>query len=114
VTGRAARNPGSILDANQGLLGRNRKYLTCMLVPPARRDPPPVSQYFNPGGMFISVPGSEAAPLPTNVGAMKAMLDNGVVQARYGDWGYRSVGYGHTGKDWTGCAGYFSRSRLAA
>ncbi|MDE5444279.1 hypothetical protein GWG65_23075 [Bradyrhizobium sp. CSA207] len=40
-------------------------------------------------GTMISVPESEAAPLPTNVGAMRAALDNDVVKVRYGGWGYR-------------------------
>ena len=48
---------------------------------------------------------AEAAPLPTNVAAMKAALDTPVVQVRYGrwhgGWGYRGWGdyggWGHRG-----------------
>jgi hypothetical protein len=46
------------------------------------------------------VPRGEAAPLPTNVAAMKASLNQAVVQVRYGGWrggwGYRGWG-GHRG-----------------
>jgi hypothetical protein len=50
-------------------------------------------------------PRCEAAPLPTNVAAMKAGLDKAVVQVRYGGWhggwGYRGSGgyrgWGHRG-----------------
>ena len=43
-------------------------------------------------------PAAEAAPLPTNIGAMKAALDDNIVQARYGRGvgfrgGYGGVGY---------------------
>jgi len=52
---------------------------------------------------------AEAAPLPTNVAAMKAALDTPVVQVRYGrwhgGWGYRGWGgyggWGHRG--WGAC-----------
>jgi hypothetical protein len=65
-----------------------------------------VAAMFAVASTFIFASGSEAAPLPTNVGAMKAMLDNDVVQVRYvgyrGGWGggyrgglgYRGLGYG--------------------
>ena len=41
----------------------------------------------------------EGAPLPTNVGAMKAALDSPIVQVRYGRWGggYRGWGGGYRG-----------------
>jgi hypothetical protein len=54
---------------------------------------------------------AEAAPLPTNVGAMKAVLDPPIVQVRYGRWGggwrggYRGWGYrgwGHRGGGYPG------------
>jgi len=62
---------------------------------------------------MISVAGSEAAPLPTNVGAMRATLDNDVVKVRYGGWGYRGgwgggyrgAGLGYRGLGYRG-AGY--------
>lgn len=39
-------------------------------------------------------PFSAAAPLPTNVAAMKAMLDNDAVQVRWrGGYGYGGLGY---------------------
>jgi hypothetical protein len=61
-----------------------------------------VAAMFAVASTFIFASGSEAAPLPTNVGAMKAMLDNDVVQVRYvgyrGGWGggYRG-GLGYRG-----------------
>jgi hypothetical protein len=53
---------------------------------------------------------AEAAPLPTNVAAMKAALDTPVVQVRYGGWhggwGYRGwggyAGWGHRGWGYRG------------
>ncbi|MET4326834.1 hypothetical protein ABIB80_002660 [Bradyrhizobium sp. i1.15.2] len=62
---------------------------------------------------MISIAGSEAAPLPTNVGAMRATLDNDVVKVRYGGWGYRGgwgggyrgAGLGYRGLGYRG-AGY--------
>jgi hypothetical protein len=57
---------------------------------------------------------SEAAPLPTNVSTMKAMLDRDAVQVRwggwrggwgYGGWGYRGWGYrGSGGWPWGAAA----------
>ena len=57
----------------------------------------------------VATPSSEAAPLPTHVAAMKAMLDNNAVQVQwrggwgYRGWGYRGVGYrgwGYRGAGW--------------
>jgi hypothetical protein len=56
-------------------------------------------------------PRGEAAPLPTNVAAMKASLNEAVVQVRYGGWrggwGYRGWGgrrgWGYGGWGYRGC-----------
>jgi hypothetical protein len=58
---------------------------------------------------------AEAAPLPTNVAAMKAALDTPVVQAGYGrwhgGWGYRGWGgYGGWGNRGWGYRGWGLRS----
>ncbi|WP_372482615.1 hypothetical protein [Bradyrhizobium ivorense] len=49
----------------------------------------------------IGIGAGRAAPLPTNVAAMKGMVDNGVVEARWGGWGggWRG-GWGYRG--WRG------------
>ena len=65
---------------------------------------------FTVASAMISVPGSEAAPLPTNVGAMRATLDSDVVKVRYGGlgyrggWGggYRGAGLGYRGLGYRG------------
>jgi hypothetical protein len=82
---------------------------------------------------MISVAGSEAAPLPTNVGAMRATLDSDLVKVRYGGWGYRGgwgggyrgaglgyrglgyrgVGYGYRGYGYRGYRGWGSGAVVA-
>ena len=49
----------------------------------------------------IGIGAGRTAPLPTNVAAMKGMVDNGVVEARWGGWGggWRG-GWGYRG--WRG------------
>src|SRR3954468_12706941 len=50
------------------------------------------------GLLTCAIPNSaRAAPLPTNIAAMKSMSNSGVAQARWGGWrggwGYRGGGY---------------------
>ena|SRR6476661_3815531 len=49
-----------------------------------------------------TLPSAHAAPLPTNIAAMKSMSSGNVVQARWGGWrggwGYR--GFGYRGGGW--------------
>ena len=51
--------------------------------------------------MACNVASLHAAPLPTNVAAMKSMVADSSIQVRWGGWGYRGFGgWGHRGWGW--------------
>ena len=50
----------------------------------------------------LLVAGAQAGPMPTNVAAMKSMVDQNTTEVRWGGWrgggfGYRGVGWGYRG-----------------
>jgi hypothetical protein len=55
--------------------------------------------------MACNVASLHAAPLPTNVAAMKSMVTDSSIQVRWGGWGFRGFGgWGRRGFGWGGGA----------